>query len=203
MLKPALLCVATIALLASPLLARSASPGRDVAVHVEKDGATFVVEADLLVAANTEEVWEVLVDFDHMAQILSSVDESRIVNQEGSRFEVIQKSHGNVGPVRISQDSVRQVELVPKREIRSHLVKGDLKASDFTTRISEEGNAVRISVRGKFVASGLAASILTVEAVEAQTQRNYQELRDEILRRKAHEPPPPCLLAKTCPQGSG
>ena len=115
----------------------------------------------------------------------------------------IQKSHGNAGPVRISQDSVREVELAPKREIRSHLLKGDLKSSEFSTRISDEGNASRITVRGKFVAGGLAASVLTVEAVEAQTRRNYQELRDEILRRKAKEPRPACLLTKTCEQRSG
>jgi carbon monoxide dehydrogenase subunit G len=162
-----------------------------------------VVEADLLVAASTDEVWGVLTDFDHMAQILSSVDASHIVNPEGNRFQVVQKSHGNVGPVRISQDSVREVELTPKREIRSHLLKSDLKASDFSTRISEEGNASRITVRGKFVAGGLAASILSVEAIEAQTQRNYQELRDEILRRNSNEPRPACLLTKTCQQGSG
>jgi hypothetical protein len=129
---------------------------------------------------------EVLTDFDHMAQILSSVEWSEGVPQGGV-----------ISPL------LRQMELTPKREIRSHLLKGDLKASDFSTRISEEGSASRITVRGKFVAGGLAASALTVEAVEAQTKRNYQELRDEILRRKSNEPPPACLLTKTCQEGSG
>jgi hypothetical protein len=34
-------------------------------------------------------------------------------------------------------------------------------------------------------------------------QRQYQELREEILRRKTKEPAPPCLLAKNCAQVSG
>jgi len=67
---------------------------------------------------------------------------------------------------------VREVELAPKREIRSHLLKGDLKSSDFSTRISDEGNASRITVGDKFIAHGRAASLHTVEAVEAQTRRN-------------------------------
>ena len=202
--KRVLSWVTAIAFLAAPALTHAASaPGPDVAVHVERDGATFTVEAEFSVAADVDQIWEVLTDFDRMAQILSSVDASRIANRDGNRFEVIQKSHGNAGPVRISQDSVRQVELVPKREIRSHLLKGDLKASDFTTSVGEEGSVSKVTVRGKFVAGGLAASVLTVEAVEAQTRRNYQELRDEILRRQAKEPPPPCLLTKTCQQGSG
>jgi carbon monoxide dehydrogenase subunit G len=204
MLKHVLPCIATIVLLVAPALIHSAPPPSSaIAVHVERDGATFVVEVSLSVAANVDEVWEVLTDFDHMAQILSSVDASRIANREGNHVEVVQKSHGNLGPVRISQDSVRDEELTPKREIRSRQVKGDSKASDFTTSIAEEGGISKITVRGKFVTGGLAASVVTVEAVEAHTRRNYQELREEILRRKTNEPPPPCLLTKTCSQVSG
>jgi hypothetical protein len=39
--------------------------------------------------------------------------------------------------------------------------------------------------------------------VQSQTRRQYQELRDEILRRKTNEPTPPCILAKNCTQASG
>jgi carbon monoxide dehydrogenase subunit G len=204
MLKHVLPCIATIVLLGAPAPTYSAPPlGSVIAVHVERDGATFVIEATLSVAADIDEVWEVLTDFDHMAQILSSVDASRVTKREGNHVEVVQKSHGNVGPVRISQDSVRDEELTPKREIRSRQVKGDSKASDFTTSIAEEDGVSKITVHGKFVTGGLAASVVTVEAVEAHTRRNYQELLEEILRRKAHEPPPACLLTKTCSQVSG
>ncbi|HSQ82682.1 MAG TPA: SRPBCC family protein, partial [Casimicrobiaceae bacterium] len=95
------------------------TPGRDISVHVEKDGSAFVVTAALTVAANADEVWAVLTDYDHMAQILSNVDASEITNRDGNTIEVTQKSHANIGALRISQDSVRQVELSPKHEIRS------------------------------------------------------------------------------------
>jgi carbon monoxide dehydrogenase subunit G len=200
----ALTLLAAIAFIASPATTYSQhTSGRDIAVHVAKDGNAFVVTAELTVAASVDEVWAVLTDFDHMAQILSNVDASQIANRDGKKFEVIQKSHTSAGALRISHDSVRQVELSPNQEIRSHLLKGDLKSSDFTTRIAEEGGGIKITVHGKFVAGGLSASAITPEAVESQTRRQYKELREEILRRKANEPPPPCLLAKNCTQGSG
>jgi len=177
--------------------------GRDITVHVEKEGSAFVVTAALTVAANADEVWAVLTDYDHMAQILSNVDASQITNRDGNTIEVTQKSHANVGALRISQDSVRQVELSPKHEIRSRLLKGSLKSSDFTTRIAEEDGGIKVTVHGKFVAGGLSAAAITPEAVESQTRRQYQELRDEIRRRKTNEPPPPCLLAKNCTEGTG
>jgi len=194
--------IAAIAFLAASVQAHSApAPGAEITVHVARAGDTFTVEADWTVAASADAVWDVLTDFDRMALIVSSVDASRIINRDGNRFEVEQKSHGDVGLLRISRDSLRQVELLPKREIRSRLLKGDLKSSDFTTRIAEEAGGAKVSVRGTFVATALAGAVITVEAVQAQAQRTYQELREEILRRKAHEPPPPCLLTKTCPQG--
>jgi len=204
MRKPYSNFVAAIVLIAAPVFAWAALPaGRDIFVHVEREGNAFAVAAELTVAASTDEVWDVLTDFDHMAQVLSNVDLSRVANRNGRRFEVIQKAHGDAGLIHVSLDSVRAVELTPKREIQSHLVKGDLKSSDFTTRIAKKGGLTWITVRGKIVAEGLSAAAITSEAVQAQTQRQYQELREEILRRKAKEPPPPCLLTKNCAQVSG
>jgi carbon monoxide dehydrogenase subunit G len=204
MMKSVLTLIAAIAFVASPATTHAAqASGGDIAVNVEKDGNAYAVTAELTVAASSDEVWAVLIDFDRMAEILSNVDASQIDNRDGNKFEVIQKSHAKAGLLRISLDSVRQVELSPKQEIRSHLLKGDLKSSDFVTRIAEEGGATRITVRGKFVAGGLSASAITPEKVQAQTRQQYQELRDEILRRKANVPPPPCLLAKNCTQGPG
>jgi carbon monoxide dehydrogenase subunit G len=202
MMKLVLALIAAIAFIASPVTTHAAqTSGGDITVHVAKDGTAFVVSTELTVAANVDEVWAVLTDFDHMAQILSNVDASQIANRHGNKFEVIQKSHASAGPLRISLDSVRQVELSPKQEIRSHLLKGGgLKSSKFTTRIADEGGVIKITVHGKFVASGLSASAITPERVESQTRRQYQELREEILRRKANEPPPPCLVAKDCTQ---
>ena len=81
----------------------------------------------MAVPASPEETWEVLTDFDKMAQILSNVDSSRVVNRDGNLIQVAQKSHASVGLVRLSLDNLRQIELIPNREIRSRLLKGDLK----------------------------------------------------------------------------
>ncbi len=168
-------------------------------MRVTRDGSTFAIDADWSVAANGDEVWAVLTDFDHMAQFLSSVDASRVINREGNRLEIVQKSHANAGLLRLSLENTRAIVLTPKRDIESHLLKGDLKSSDFTTRIVDAAGGSKVIIRGQFVVSGLASAAVSVESVEVQTRLSYQEMRDEILRRKSNEPTPACLLAKNCP----
>ncbi len=192
--------LAVAGVLAVSFCAVAAAPSANDAidVHVEHDGMMFTSSTEMTVPATDDEVWAVLTDFDHMAQILSSVDASMITNRNGNSFDVVQKSHAYAGPLRLTLDSVRRVELTPKREIHSQLVKGDLKSSDFVTRIAQDGSLTRISVNGKFVTGGFAAAAVSPELVEKQTRQQYQELRDEILRRQRHEPSPPCIAAKSC-----
>lgn len=176
------------------------APPPAVAARARKDASGYAVTASFTVAAPLNLVWAVLVDFDHMAEILSSVDVSRIVNRRGNEFDVEQRSHANAGPLHLATESLRHVTLVPETEIRSHLLRSaNLKASDFTTRLVPEGALVRVDVRGTFVPTLLAGTVLGTDNVAVQVGRQYTELRDEILRRQTGTPRPACLATKDCP----
>lgn len=181
--------------------AASASPTLPaVQARARKQDSGYVVTASFTVAAPLGLVWSVLVDFDHMADILSSVDASKIVNRRGNEFDVDQRSHASAGPLRISMDNVRHVTLTPETEIRSRLVSsGNLKASDFSTRVTPVDKRVRVDVEGTFVPTLLAGAVLNADNVAAQVGRQYTELRDEILRRQSGTPRPACLATKDCP----
>jgi carbon monoxide dehydrogenase subunit G len=182
----AITCLVAIAMLAVPMPVH-ASPAvePEVAVHVVKEKATLTIDVEFTVKATAVETWNVLTDYEHMAQIVSSIDSSEVLSRDGNRIEVAQRSHGHAGPIRVSVDGVRVVDLAPYSEIRSHLKKGDLKASDFTTRIVDEGGVTRVTGHGTIVPAAWVAWAISAATVEAQTRRQYQELRDEIVRRRA------------------
>ena len=157
----------------------------DIDVQVRKERTAYEVKLEFTVPASIEQTWNVLADYENMAEILSSMDSSRVVSRDGNRLTVAQTSHGNVGPLHVSIDGVREIVLTPFSEIRSHQIKGDLKASDFTTRLHAEGSHTRVIVTGKLVAAAWASWTLGADTVAAHTRRQYQELRTEILKRKA------------------
>ncbi len=57
---------------------------------------------------------------------------------------------------------------------------------------------MRVTWQGRIVPGPLSGLAITADSVEAELRKLCQELRAEILRRKAQPSAPPCRLAKTC-----
>jgi carbon monoxide dehydrogenase subunit G len=182
----AISCLIAAASWAAPALTAAQSGDQEIAVQVQKDHSAYDIEFEFTVPATIEQTWNVLSDFDHMAQILSNMDSSRIVSRDGNRITVAQTSHGKIGLIHVSVDGLREIVLTPPTEMRSHLIKGDLKASDFTTELHGEGAITRVTGHGRIVVVPWVSFALGADTVAAQTRQHYQELREEVLRRKAY-----------------
>ena len=156
----------------------------DIVVHVKKNGATIIVDVEMMVQAPALATWDVLTDYDHMAQFVANVQSSKITDRKGNTLVVAQKSGTSFGLLKFSFDNVREVELVPHSEIRSNLISGDMKASAFTTRIMSNGGGVtRVVNHGEFVPTMWVPPVIGTVFLESETRRQFHELRNEIMRR--------------------
>lgn len=168
----------------APVTAWPAPPDdSDIAVHVTKAGATISVDVDCPVRAPVAVVWDVLVDYDHMARFVSNLDTSTIRERDGDHLSVYQRGEARRGPLTFRFESVREIELVPYREIRSHLISGDLKSSEFTTRVIDNGDGVHIVNTGRYVPKVWIPPLIGPSLIEAETRKQFGEIRAEILRR--------------------
>src|ERR1700694_2534608 len=161
-----------------------AQDAREIIVHVKKMGATIIVDVEMAVQASPLAAWDVLTDYDHMAEFVGNVQASKITDRKGNTLVVAQKSGTAFGLLKFSFDNVREVELVPHSEIRSNLISGDMKASAFTTRIMSNGGGVtRVVNYGEFVPTMWVPPVIGTVFLEAETRRQFHELRNEIMRR--------------------
>jgi carbon monoxide dehydrogenase subunit G len=155
-------------------------------VSIVRDGGALVVDVEMVVAATPAEAWDVLTDYDHMADFVSNVAASRIVGREGERLEVAQTSRLSFGLLQFTFDNVREIELVPFSAIRSRLVSGDMKASAFTTRLEPDGDgATRVHNHGRFLTDRWIPPLIGTAILESETRKQFAEFRAEIMRRKA------------------
>jgi Polyketide cyclase / dehydrase and lipid transport len=164
---------------------------QDIVVHVQKEGQSIAVDVDCPVDAPWSIVWEVLTDYDHMAQFISNLEYSSVKDRVDNVLRVHQKGRASRWPLTLTFDNVREIELVPYSEIRSRLISGDLKASEFTTRIVELAAMVHIVNSGRYTPKIWVPPLIGPALIEAKTQKQFGEIRAEILRRSAMARPEP------------
>ena len=173
-----------------PVCAWSSNANQDITVHVEKVGSEITVHVDCPVDAPRSIVWEVLTDYDHMARFLSNLESSAVNERTDNVLRVHQTGKVSKGPVTVKFDNLREVLLFPQREIRSRLISGDLKASEFITRIAEIDNRLHIVNTGRYTPNMWVPPFVGPALIEAETRKQFGEIRAEILRRSATARPP-------------
>ena len=174
----------------SLLACAQATDDRDISVTVKVSADLITVDTSTRVAATPAVVWDVLTDFDHMTEISSNLSASRVVSRSSNKWVVAQAGYAAWGPFSFAFDTVRELELKPITEIRSHLISGTLKKQDGTTRVIVEGNGTRLTTHSEFITDSWIPPVVGVKFIETESRKQIAELRNEILRRNARASAP-------------
>jgi uncharacterized membrane protein len=156
----------------------------NLSVKVKKSNGKIIVDVSMLTPASQQQVWDVLTDFDHMTNFLSNLKSSKILRHDGNKIQVEQTGKATQGIFSFSFDTVREITLVPLKEINSRVLSGSIKQADASTHLIVEGNATRIVYHSESVAASLVPAAISVKFVDQQVRKQYTEIREEILRRK-------------------
>ncbi|HET9764556.1 MAG TPA: hypothetical protein VFR50_13635 [Casimicrobiaceae bacterium] len=184
--RPRRFTAAVLALLgASALRAAPIDTADDIAVTVRKDGDGVLVSVDCPVRAPRAIVWGVLTDYDHMAGYVTNLQVSEVRARDGDTLQVYQSGRATRGLISVSFENVREIRLVPQQEISSRMISGTLKSSEFTTRIVDDGSELHILNGGRFVPNVWVPPLIGPAVIEAETRKQFEEIRAEILRRAA------------------
>lgn len=153
-------------------------------VQVSNKGAVVTMLASFTVPVGARLAWEVMTDYDHMAQFLPHLESSRIVERRpGNRLLVEQRGEVPLGPLARAFSYVREVELRPYTELRSRVISGTVERADVTTQLFSKGGETRVVyssevVPGVWLPLGVGNAII---------RRNLREqlswMRAEMVRR--------------------
>ena len=158
-------------------------PDRDLVVQVKQSGGLITIEVSMHVDVPQVEVWNVLTDFDRMAQIVSNLESSRIVSRQGNRLVVEQRGSETHGLIKVAFHSMRNVELKPHGEMHSTLITGSMLRLDGVTRLATFGSGTRVTSFGELVPQTWLPPVVGTHFLEKATRKQYVEMRDEMIRR--------------------
>lgn len=177
---------AVLALLAAFHAPAFAATGddRDIEVKVRIDGENVLVDVSLPVPATQQEVWAVMTDFDHMAEFVSNVQSSRVLERSGNVLRIAQQGKAQRGPLSFAFDSVREIRLSPFDRIQSHLVSGRMRKLEGDTQLKGEGDATRVAYHGDSIPGVWIPPLVGKLFIENELREQFRDMRNEIGRRK-------------------
>ncbi|MEW5892207.1 MAG: SRPBCC family protein [Pseudomonadota bacterium] len=151
-------------------------------VMVHEEGGTYVVQADFFVPVPPVRAWQVLTDFDHMAEFIPHLERSRVVQRRGLTWQVDQAGNLELGIFRFRYETQREIVLLPYRRIEGHNLGGSLRLDSQTTLTPhKQGTLIHYEARGVAevpLPASFGASLMG-ERVRAQ----FAAIQAEILRR--------------------
>ena len=156
----------------------------DIEVKVKIDGASVTVDLSLVVPATRQEVWSVLTDFGHMADFVSNLKESRVINTSGNTLKIFQRGVATYGPINFPFESTREIRLTPFDKIKSHMISGNMRRMEGMTRLIDEGGQTRIIYHTDTIQEVWVPPLAGNLFIEHEVREQFKEMRTEIMRRK-------------------
>lgn len=167
------LCLAVLALPALALGAEGAAApavGEDD-VSVDYRDGTYTTRATFSAPVPLATAWDVLTDFEHMADFVPNLESSKILSREGNVWRVSQQGKADFGPFSFRFESERRIELRPRQQILARALSGSAKYMASEMRLRQEGNTIAFDYRtemvpDRWIPSGLGVNLLRHEMAE-------------------------------------
>ena len=176
--------IAIAALLAAGTATAQPLPDdQDIDVKIVRDGPQMIVDVALRVHASPQDAWAVLTDYNDMARFVSTLKTSSIDRRSGNELQVTQHGAVQFGLFSIPFSTVRRITLVPYREVRTDVLEGSMKSSQFVTALVPAGNETQILQHGTVVPDIWIPPGVGPAIIAARTRKQWQEFRAEIMRR--------------------
>jgi hypothetical protein len=155
----------------------------DLAVRIQ-DEQVFV-DVNFHVRATPQEAWAVMTDYDHATAFISKLERSAILSRTDDTLLVSQRGRMGYAPFSLTIETVTEVRLTPYEKMQSHMVSGNMKKNESTTRLVAEAGGTRVVYHLESIPQVWLPPLIGRKLVELETRARFRQLREEILRRKA------------------
>ena len=169
------------------MLSPVAAAGADVAVDVKRESGAFSVEASAELEADVPTAWEVLTDYDHLADFIPDMRSSRVLSRDGSRAEVEQKGEARLLFIAYPIDVLLAVTEYPPYRIVSRAVAGNFREMRGEYRLEPGPRSGRVLLRytGRMMPEFEVPPLLGALLLRRHVGRTFGALAREIERRHA------------------
>lgn len=161
---------------------------RDISIETTRQGDYIVIDASVDLQTDVRIVWQVLSDYDRLAQFIPDLKSSRVVerNAEGPVVE----QTGEYSFLFFSQPIEVRLQVVesPPYRIVSRAIAGSFREMTGSYDLSPISGGVRLRYAGRMQPKFDVPPFFGMVAARAASEKQFRGMVDEILRRSAKAP---------------
>lgn len=173
-------------LLPMPILAGDTPAVAETAVHVERTAnGGFAVDLVMLARVPPALAWAVLTDFEHMARFVPNLTRSQVLSSQGNLLQVSQQGVARYGPFSTAFESIRDIELTPRREIRAHGRGGSVRQMESLMQLEATDDGTRLHYHAEVLPGFWFPPWVGTALVRHETAEQFSAVINEMQRRQA------------------
>lgn len=165
----------------------TAAPSDPISVEAHREGEAVLIEAKASVRADVRVAWEVLTAYDRYTQFISELKSSRILARSGATAIVEQKGEVGFFLFHFPLEVVFSVTEQAPSGVTSRAISGTFREMTSVYELTQDGDRVRLTYRGRLVPAFRLPPLLGVPALRSAMEKQFTELVREIGRRAAIE----------------
>lgn len=160
----------------------------EVAVHASRQGDVLYVEASAEFEADVHQAWQVLTDYDHLADFIPGMRVSRVVARDKDAVVVEQKGEATLLFFTFPMEVRLAVNEFPYDRITSHAVAGNFRGMRNAYYLEARRGRIRLSYSGRMTPDFLVPPLIGTIVLRMNVEKQFGALVDEIVRRTQSEP---------------
>ena len=166
----------------APGLVRAAEA---IETRIERQGEYITVNASALMQVDARIAWEVLSDYDNLAQFIPDMKSSRVVSRDGDRVRVEQKGEFGFFFYRQPVDVTLEVLERPPHSIDARRIAGNIRVFETRYELGTSAAGVRFDYSGRFIPAFSLPPLIGMPIVRRIVERRFRAMVEEIVRRDA------------------
>lgn len=167
--------------MAIPCHAAGESPIRSITVVYEGD--TYITDAVMYAPVQGAVAWDVLTDFDRMANWVPNVKESKVLKRENNSVTIEQRGQAKFGAASFNYVTERQLEMNKPLSIKSVQTKGSLKRVESLMKVEPDGNGTRLVYHIEIIPNLLASAVMSKSFLEHEITEQFTAIIGEMTKR--------------------
>jgi ribosome-associated toxin RatA of RatAB toxin-antitoxin module len=156
-----------------------------IETRTERHGEYITVNASAMMQVDARIAWEVLSDYDNLAQFIPDMKTSRVVSRDGNRVLVEQKGEFGFFFYRQPVDVMLEVVEEPRRRIDARRISGNIRDLETRYDLEASGAGVKLHYAGRFIPEFSVPPLFGMPMVRRVVERRFRAMVEEIVRRDA------------------